>query len=723
MEFDSIKEKEKLLSKIQKNNKDANLKLIEKAYDFAQEMHLGQNRLSGEPFFSHPVAVANLLTEYNLDDASIITGLLHDVIEDTDASYEDVAKKFSAEIADLVLGVTKISNMELKSEKINQLENYRRLIVAMTKDIRVLIVKLCDRLHNLRTMEHVKKEEKRHKKARETLNIYAPLAGRIGMDHIKKQLEELAFEINYPEDAAYIKSNLESVKKESKQVIPKIISELTNLFKEYGMIVEVSGREKTPYSIWLKMNRKQVMFHEIYDIVAFRIVVENIEDCYKCLGIIHSKYKMIPGKFKDYISTPKDNGYQSLHTVIVGPESHRIEIQIRTEKMHMVAELGVAAHWQYKEVGSEEGIKHKKQFDWVRNLLEIVDSSKNPEEFAEQTKIAIFQDRVFCFSPKGDLVSLPAGATPIDFAYSIHSAIGNHCVGAKINGTIANIRTHLKNGDQVEIITSKSQNPSKEWERYVVTAKARAEIKKYVRSKKIHQLKNLGKGLIQKVYSDNDLLFNEKDLARCLPEFGLDDINDLYVLVGEGEYSQYTVFYNLYPDYSPAKKNKKDTGEFDNLNLKKKDKKTRSLALKGIIRDMPVSFAKCCHPIPGDKIIGIINTGSGVTVHRVECSVLEKYNDEPERWYDLSWDENLEAEKKFIARISVLVDRSPNALSEITSIFAKEKASIFDIKVTNRTEQYIDFMIDVEVGSIELLEKLMGDLNRNKLVHDVNRVD
>lgn len=445
--------------------------LLNKAYVFAMKMHGSQLRASGDPYFSHPIEVAGILTDLKLDSASIITALLHDTIEDTPATAEEIESLFGEEIYRLVDGVTKLTRIQLQSDQSQQAENFRKLLLAMSDDIRVLLVKLADRVHNMRTLEFISKSEKRRRIALETMEIYAPLAERIGMHEIKAELEDLAFGELHREVRDSILARLKFLKEEGEPLVDRVISELQAAMNEDGVQAAVSGREKTPYSIWKKMQHKNVGFEQLSDIMAFRIKVADVEGCYRALGVIHSRYQMVPGRFKDYISTPKPNGYRSLHTGVIGPEKHRIEIQIRSEEMHDLAELGVAAHWRYKQgVRNVEG----RQYRWLRELLDILDQAAHPDEFLEHTKLEMFQDQVFCFTPKGDLINLPSGATPVDFAYAVHTEVGDHCVGAKINGRMSPLRTILHNGDQVDIIRSKAQAPSPEWERFVVTGKARA---------------------------------------------------------------------------------------------------------------------------------------------------------------------------------------------------------------------------------------------------------
>src|SRR5581483_8888543 len=504
---------------------------LDRAYVYSMKAHGSQLRASGDPYFSHPVEVAGLLAQMKLDTASIVTGLLHDTVEDTVATLDDIERLFGPEIGRLVDGVTKLSRIELQSDQTKQAENFRKLVLAMSEDIRVLLVKLADRLHNMRTLRFIKDDEKRRRIARETMDIYAPLAERIGMHRMKDELEDLAFAELYPDARAGIVARLGFLREKGGNIVPRIIAELSRKLKEDGLDAQVQGREKSAYSIWRKMQHKAVAFEQLSDVMAFRVLVGTVGECYHALGTIHSAYHVVPGRFKDYISTPKPNNYRSLHTGVIGPERQRIEVQIRTREMHEVAELGVAAHWTYKQgAGRTDG----PQYRWLRELVDVLDHASGPEEFLEHTRLEMFPDQVFAFSPKGDLIALPRGATPIDFAYAVHSQIGDRCVGAKINGRLLPLRTQLANGDQVEIVTSKAQTPSPDWENFVVTAKARARIRRFVRTQQRAQYLDLGKAIVQKAYRQDGREFSERPLEAVIKIFNCATVEDLYVAVGQG---------------------------------------------------------------------------------------------------------------------------------------------------------------------------------------------
>ncbi|HYC12861.1 MAG TPA: bifunctional (p)ppGpp synthetase/guanosine-3',5'-bis(diphosphate) 3'-pyrophosphohydrolase, partial [Stellaceae bacterium] len=520
-----------LVERVKSYDPSADEDALNRAYVFSMKAHGTQKRASGDPYFSHPVEVAGILAGMKLDSSSIVTGLLHDTVEDTVATLDEIERVFGSEIGRLVDGVTKLSRVELQSGQTKQAENFRKLVLAMSEDIRVLLVKLADRLHNMRTLRFIKDPEKRRRIARETMEIYAQLAERIGMHEMKDQLEDLAFAELHPDARDGIITRLAFLREKGGDLVARVIAELKGTLKEGGIEAQVTGREKSPYSIWRKMQRKNVGFEQLSDIMAFRVVVGSVEQCYQALGAIHSRYHVVPGRFKDFISTPKPNRYRSLHTGIIGPERQRIEIQIRTREMHEVAELGVAAHWSYKDgAPSTEG----PQYRWLRELLDILEHASGPEEFLEHTRLEMFQDQVFCFTPKGDLFALPRGSTPVDFAYAVHSEIGDTTVGAKVNGRLVPLRTALQNGDQVEIVTSKAQTPSPTWERFVVTGKARARIRRFIRTQQRTQYLDLGKAIVQKAFRQDGHEFTERPLEPVLKTFNCAAIEDLYVAVGQG---------------------------------------------------------------------------------------------------------------------------------------------------------------------------------------------
>jgi GTP pyrophosphokinase len=688
---------------------------INRAYVFAMKQHGSQLRASGDPYFSHPIEVAGILTRYKLDSASIITALLHDTIEDTSATHEDVKRLFGEEIARLVDGVTKLSRLELQSDQTKQAENFRKLVLAMSEDIRVLLVKLADRLHNMRTLHFVKNPDKRRRIASETLDIYAPLAGRIGISEIKDELEDLAFAELHGDVRDSLVARLSFLREQGGGLIDRILAELRATLTDAGVEAAVTGREKSPFSIWRKMQTKNVAFEQLSDIMAFRVQVASIEDCYRALGVIHSRYPMVPNRFKDYISTPKPNGYRSLHTGVFGPERHRIEVQIRTKDMHDIAELGVAAHWSYKQARpTAEG----SQYRWLRELLDIMEHASNPEEFLEHTKMEMFQDQVFCFTPKGDLIALPRGACSVDFAYAVHSQVGDHCVGAKINGRMMPLRTALNNGDQVEIVTSKAQTPNPAWDRFVITGRARARIRRFVRAQMRLQYNDLGRSILTRAFKQEGYDFTEKGLEGVLKIFKVGSLEDLQVLVGEGGLTGREVVVSVYPEL----KTKAQPEKPDNVVALKRGKKTQtspSVPIKGLTPGVAMHYAGCCHPLPGDRIVGIITTGKGVTIHTIDCDMLEQYAESPERWLDLSWNQD-EADHQ-VGRVNLVVANEAGSLGNLSMVIAKNQGNISNLKITSRNEDFFEMMVDIEVRDVKHLTNIMAALRATPAINSVER--
>jgi len=704
-----------LVEKIKAYDPNADEEAINRAYVFAMKAHGSQKRASGDPYFSHPLEVASILSDMKLDTASIVTALLHDTVEDTDATLEEIEKLFGEEVKNLVNGVTKLTRIEGQSDKTKQAENFRKLVLAMSDDIRVLLVKLADRLHNMRTLDFVR-EEKRHRIARETLDIYAPLAERIGIMHFKDELEDLSFAALNSDARESIVSRLDFLQHQNgDNHIEPVVKELKDILKKEGVTAEITGRVKRPYSIWRKMHHKNITLEQLLDIVAFRVIVADVTDCYKVLGILHSVYRVIPDRFKDYISTPKPNGYQSLHTFIIGPNRQRIEVQIRTRKMHEVAEMGVAAHWQYKQDSNETH-----DYGWLRSLLEILENTSGAEEFLEHTKLEMFQDQVFCFTPAGDLISLPQGATPIDFAYAIHSKVGDHCVGVKINGRMVPLRTILHNGDQVDIVTAKAQTPSPSWERFVVTGKARANIRKFIRSQKRDQFVTLGRNLLQKGFEQAKLDYTEKQIEGTLKDFKCNTTEDLHALLGEGLNTPAEVIRAVYPNYQPAKKEKPLKSIEEHEKNLWKDKKS-ALSIRGLIPGMAVHYAGCCHPLPGDHIVGIIMSGRGVTIHTNDCDMLKNFANEPERWIDLTWADQ-EEQTTHVGRLYVIMDNRQGALATLTTTISKNHGNIANLKVVNRTENFFEVNIDIDVTNTDHLTNIIACLRASTLITTVQRI-
>jgi guanosine-3',5'-bis(diphosphate) 3'-pyrophosphohydrolase len=687
---------------------------LNRAYVYSMKAHGAQLRASGDPYFSHPVEVAGILAQMKLDSASIVTGLLHDTVEDTVATLDDIERVFGPEIGRLVDGVTKLSRLELQSDQTKQAENFRKLVLAMSEDIRVLLVKLADRLHNMRTLRYIDSAEKRRRIARETMDIYAPLAERIGMHRMKDELEDLAFAELHPEARGSIMARLDFLRDKGARIVPRILAELDKKLADGGLPqAAVSGREKSPYSIWHKMQRKNVAFEQLSDVMAFRVLVEDVGECYHALGTIHSTYHVIPGRFRDYISTPKPNNYRSLHTGVFGPERQRIEIQIRTRDMHEVAELGVAAHWSYKQ---DAGTTAGPQYRWLRELLDILDHASGPEEFLEHTKLEMFQDQVFVFTPKGDLFALPRGATPVDFAYAVHSEIGDRCVGSKINGRLVPLRSQLANGDQVEIVTSKAQTPSPTWERFVVTGKARARIRRFVRTQQRAQYLDLGRAIVQKAFRQEGQEFSERPLEAVLGNFNCAAVEDLYVAVGQGLVTGRAVVNTAFP-HEPEDKAK--IVPLARARRKAKPNET-AVPIRGLIPGMALHFAGCCHPLPGDRIVGIVTTGKGVTIHTIDCETLENFTDTPERWLDVAWSSS-DAEAVHVGRLNVTIANEPGNLGALTTAIGKQNGNISNLKITNRSTDFFEIMIDIEVGDVKHLTNIVAALRATPVINSVER--
>ncbi len=695
--------------------------LIDRAYVFSMKAHGAQKRASGDPYISHPLEVAGILTDIKLDQDSIVTALLHDTVEDTLATIEEIERLFGPDVARLVDGVTKLSRIELQSDDTREAENFRKFLLAMSEDIRVLLVKLADRLHNMRTLQHIKSAEKRRRIAVETMEIFVPLAARIGLREWKDELEDLAFvEIN-PEAHDSILARLEFLREQGGSLAKEIIEELSKTLEDAGISAIVTGREKRPYSIWAKMQRKRVAFEQLADIIAFRILVDDTAECYQALGVLHGAYPVVPGRFDDYISTPKPNGYSSIHTCVIGPGRNKIDIQIRTRPMHDIAERGVAAHWQYKqdEMPEREGRK----FGWMRELLQILEHAEGPEEFLEHTKLEMYQENVFCFTPRGDLINLPSGATPVDFAYAVHSNIGDTCVGAKINGRIMPLRTRLENGDQVEIIISKAQTPSPTWETFVVSGKARSAIRRFVRTREVQEYTYLGRAILEKAFEEFDYTYSDRALRGVLKIFRHDNVEDLIAAVGSGMLRAREVLVAVFPGL----KEEVETGTrgkvvaLAHARRERAQKKAGSSAvpIKGLTPGMALHYANCCHPLPGDRIVGIVTRGKGVTIHTIDCDTLESFSEMPERWLDVAWD--VELAENQVGRIHVTVINEPGALSSLSTVIAKNLGNILNLKITYRSADFFEMAIDVEVENLKHLTNIIAALRATPAINSVER--
>jgi GTP pyrophosphokinase len=695
-----------LYSKISKYDNFVCERTIEKAYYLSEKAHSNQFRSSGEKYFTHPVAVAEYLIEMKLDSATIITALLHDVVEDSEVTLDEISKEFGNEISKLVDGVTKLSKLELKFG-FAQAENFRKLLLASSDDIRVLLVKLADRLHNIRTIDGIKSYEKKSRICFETLEIFAPLAERLGINAIQRELEDRCFAIVKPETQDSIVRRLKLIYSKDELNIPTIAKEIETLLNQNNINCNVTGRVKSSYSIWKKMQRKNLSMDQLSDIMAFRVIVDDVSSCYKSVGILHQEYTAVMGRFKDYISAPKRNGYQSLHSSLVGPQKTKIEVQIRTSIMNEFALNGIAAHWMYKDGAKwSEGIKYK----WVRELIQILEESNEPEEFLENTKLEMYNDQVFCFTPKGNLIILPKGANAVDFSYAVHSEVGNAAVGAKINNKKRLITTEINNGDQVEILTSKNSFPDPKWIDTCITGKAKSAIRRFIRIRETKEFLQLGTALLQKEYRQQNKRMNATSLGKIINEYGLSDLDELLIEIGKGNINSRDVLNFLYPKIDNQKK---ELPKLQKINSQE------SIKIKGVVDGMAIHYAHCCHPLPGERIVGIVTTGKGITIHALDCFALEKFNDTPEMWLEVSWDaENIKFHKgSLVATLS----NEPGSLADVTKIISINNGNISNIQVISRGLDFYKFNIDLEVQNINHLNQIIAAMRLSQFVESVDR--
>ncbi|XDA98761.1 bifunctional (p)ppGpp synthetase/guanosine-3',5'-bis(diphosphate) 3'-pyrophosphohydrolase [Sulfitobacter sp. LCG007] len=684
-------------------NPKTNQKLIRDAYDFGRNMHEGQTRHSGEPYFSHPVAVAAILTEQQLDDATIVTALLHDTIEDTKASYKDLAARFGDEVAVLVDGVTKLTNLQLNSNETRQAENFRKLFMAMSKDLRVILVKLADRLHNMRTIKAMR-PEKQHQKSRETMDIFAPLAGRMGMQWMREELEDLAFRVLNPDGRASIIRRFINLQREAGDVIPRITGDMRNELDKAGVSAEVFGRAKKPYSIWRKMQEKEQSFSRLSDIYGFRIITGTEEDCYRALGAIHQRWRAVPGRFKDYISQPKSNGYRSIHTTVSGRDGKRVEVQIRTRQMHDVAETGVAAHWSYRD-----GVRSRNPFavdpaKWIATLTEQFDAEEDHEDFLEAVKLEMYSDQVFCFTPKGEVVKLPRGATPIDFAFAIHTRIGTACVGAKVDGMRVPLWTRLKNGQSVTIITAEGQMPQATWLDIATTGKAKAAIRRSLREADRARFVKLGQELARSAFEHVGRKATDKALRTAARNMRLDGAEDLLARLGSAEISGRDVVQAVYPDLAPKAGSHVDTRR----------------AVIGLQPGQSFERAHCCEPLPGERIVGITFRGRGVVVHAIDCDRLGQYEEQPDRWLDLHWHDGTHP-AVYGATLDITIGNDAGVLGRICTLIGETNANISDLQFVDRKPDFYRLLVYVELRDVEHLHSLMLTLEAEADVAAVAR--
>jgi guanosine-3',5'-bis(diphosphate) 3'-pyrophosphohydrolase len=693
---------EDLIALVRNYNPRTNDALIRRAYAYGRQMHEGQFRHSGEPYFTHPVAVAAILTEQRLDDATIVTALLHDTIEDTKSTYTEVARLFGEEIAELVDGVTKLTNLQLSSTESQQAENFRKLFMAMSRDLRVILVKLADRLHNMRTIKSMK-PEKQAQKARETMDIFAPLAGRMGMQWMREELEDLGFRVLNPEARNSIIRRFITLQRETGDVVHKISADILLETERAGIEADVYGRAKKPYSVWRKMQEKDLAFSRLSDIYGFRVICGSEADCYRILGVIHQRWRAVPGRFKDYISQPKSNGYRSIHTTVSGRDGKRVEVQIRTRQMHEVAEAGVAAHWSYRE-----GVRVQNPFavdpaKWISGLTERLDEDDH-DEFMENVKLEMYTDQVFCFTPKGDVIQLPRGATPLDYAYAIHTRIGNSCVSAKIDGIRVPLWTRLKNGQSVEIITAEGQRPQSSWIDIVTTGRAKAAIRRSLREEDRGRFVKLGQELARAAFDHVGRKATDKALRTAAKMLGLSDETELLAQLGSAELTARRVVETLYPELARSSAPEVDAQR----------------PVVGLPADQSFRRAQCCQPVPGERIVGITYRGQGVVIHAIDCRALEEFEEQPARWVDLHWHAGRHAAVHTVT-LDLTISNDAGVLGRICTLIGEQKANISDLRFTDRKPDYYRLLADVDLRDVEHLHMVMTALEAETDVAQIAR--
>jgi RelA/SpoT family (p)ppGpp synthetase len=725
-----------LVERVRRYNPNSDEALLNRAYVYAMKAHGEQRRASGDPYFSHPLEVAAILTDLKLDDATIAAALLHDTIEDTPTTRAEIDQMFGPEIGALVDGLTKLKKLDLVTKEAKQAENLRKLLLAIADDVRVLLVKLADRLHNMRTISFMPISA-RHRVAEETLEIYAPLAGRMGMHEMREELEDLSFRELNPDDYAMVSIRLNALAERHKDLISEIEQQLTRKLADRGIAARVSGRRKRAYSVWRKMERKSVGFEQLSDIFGFRVICKTVADCYQALGIVHTTWPVVPGRFKDYISTPKQNDYRSIHSTLIGPGNQRVELQIRTTEMHEIAEYGIAAHALYKDdagTPTEMLSRESSAYAWLRRTIELLAEGSNPEEFLEHTKLELFHDQVFCFTPQGRLISLPRKATPIDFAYAVHTDVGNTAIGCKINGQIAPLTSELVNGDEVEILTSKAQTaPPSAWESLVVTGKARAAIRRSTRSAIRTQYTGLGRRIVERLFQRAKIAYSDEKLAGALSRLARASIEDVMSAVGRSELKASDVARAMYPDYKEERaaamkiKRNRESGwfglnRFRSVKFKVPDLQGPAIPIRGINSELPVRFAPNGGAVPGDRIVGILTPGEAITIYPIQSPSLAAFEDEPERWLDVRWDED-GAPQRFPARLEVQSRNEPGSLAQITQVIAEHDGNIDNIRMTRRAPDFTDVQIDLEVYDLKHLNAIIAQLRAKSIVAKAERVN
>ncbi|NEJ70656.1 RelA/SpoT family protein [Rhizobium phaseoli] len=736
-----------LVERVQQYKPDANEALLNKAYVYAMQKHGQQKRASGDPYISHPLEVAAILTDMHLDESTIAVALLHDTIEDTTATRAEIDELFGEDIGRLVEGLTKIKKLDLVTKKAKQAENLRKLLLAISDDVRVLLVKLADRLHNMRTLDHMS-ADKRARISEETMEIYAPLAGRMGMQDMREELEELSFRHMNPEAYDTVTKRLEELSKRNEGIVKKIEAELRDLLVASGLTsAYVKGRQKKPYSVFRKMQSKSLSFEQLSDVYGFRLIVEDIPSCYRALGIVHTRWRVVPGRFKDYISTPKQNDYRSLHTTIVGPSSQRIELQIRTKRMHEIAEFGIAAHTLYKDGATNADgdilSRESNAYSWLRHTIEALAEGDSPEEFLEHTKLELFQDQVFCFTPKGKLIALPRGATPIDFAYAVHTNIGDTTVGAKINGRIMPLVTRLANGDEVEIIRSGVQVPPAAWEEIVVTGKARAAIRRATRMAIRKQYAGLGHRILERTFNRAGKIFSREAMKPALHRLGQKEVEDAIAAVGRGEMSSLDVLRAVYPDHQDERVTVRPSGDDGWFNVRsaagmifKIPGKTKPGPdgghseidadadigpIRGLSGNVDVKFAST-GAVPGDRIVGIMDQGKGITIYPIQSPSLQRFDDQPDRWIDVRWDLDEANKSRFMARIMVNGLNEPGTLAKVAQTVAGLDVNIRLLNTVRVAADFTEMMLEVEVWDLRQLNQLLAQMKELDCIATVRRL-
>jgi GTP pyrophosphokinase len=709
-----------LIERVRSYSPGGDVEVIQRAYEFSAEVHRGQRRLSGEPYLTHPLQVAGIIADLRLDPASVATALLHDTVEDTLATLAEIEARFGPEIAALVDGVTKIGQINFTSREEKQAENFRKMLLAMARDIRVILVKLADRTHNMRTLGHLP-HERQLEIAQETLEIYAPLAHRLGIYWLKSELEDNALRYLHPEVYYQLKRSVAKKKAEREKYTKEVVSVLSRRLAEAGLEAEVTGRPKHFYSIYQKMQAQNLLFDQIYDLVAFRVVVDTIGECYEALGVVHASWKPVPGRFKDYVALPKANGYQSLHTTVIGPYGERIEIQIRTREMHRVAEYGIAAHWRYKQSDAAVGADDGQRFAWLRQLLEWQQHLDDPQEFLRSVKEDLFSEEVFVFTPKGDLLNFPVGATVIDFAYRIHSEVGHHCAGARVNGRIVPLRYQMQSGDTVEIITTATQTPSKDWLKLVKTSRAKNRIRAWVKAQQSQRSVAVGREILERDLARHQLdlaeLRRDGTLARVARELEERDEDALLASIGYGRRTPHQVLARILPEAEIERRRERSEGAFQRL-MRLVSRQSKSGVKVSGIEDVLVRFGKCCSPLPGERITGFITRGRGVTVHAHDCpKVLDS---DPQRRIDVQW-ENGKGTPRPVKLEVTCVDR-PGLLAAMSKAISAAGINIAGARVQNVGDHKAQNTFELVVSSLDELSRVMRSLARVRGVMKVERV-